>query len=149
MIAPILTRRDGLLVQSTYHPFRMLSQYAHGESLRPLVSCPTYRAGDRGEAPVLDCAASYDPTTETAAVFLVNRDLREGLEVCVGLADRQITGVVGVEVLGGGDVKAANTWERPNAVVPSRGEAFLADNVARVRVPSPGMAVLRLNTRRA
>jgi alpha-N-arabinofuranosidase len=149
VIAPILTRRDGLLVQATYHPFRMLSQYARGESLRPVVSSPTYRAGDRGEAPVLDCAASYDPATETIAVFLVNRDLREDLEVSVGLADRHIAAVAGVEVLGGGDVKAANSWQQPYAVVPFRGEAILADDVARVRVPAPGLAVLHLNVRKA
>jgi alpha-N-arabinofuranosidase len=150
VIAPILTRRNGLLVQAIYHPFRMMSQWARGEALRPVVSAPTYRAGERGEAPVLDCAASYDPATGSAAVFQVNRNQREDLDVSIGVADRRIAGIAGVEELGGGDVKAANSWDQPYAVTPGKGEAVLGeDGTVRVRVPSPGLAVLRIDVGRA
>ncbi len=149
VIAPILTRSDGLLVQATYYPFRMISRCARGEALKPVVCCPTYKAGERGEAPVLDCAASYDAATGSAAVFIVNRHLQDDLEVTVDVADRQLAGIAGLEVLGGGDVKAANSWEHPHAVSPVRGEAALDGGVARMRIPAPGLAVLRLETRRA
>ncbi len=150
VIAPILTRREGLLVQSTYHPFRMISQHARGNSLDPALSCPMYHAGDRGDAPVLDCAASYDATTESAAVFLINRSLCEELDVSIDLSGRRIAGIAGVEVLGGANVKAANSWERPHAVAPFKGEAALDDDgTAHVRVPAPGLAVLRLDVGRA
>ena len=67
----------------------------------------------------------------------------------VDVADRQLAGIAGLEVLGGGDVKAANSWEHPHAVLPVRGEAALDGGVARMRIPAPGLAVLRLETRRA
>jgi alpha-N-arabinofuranosidase len=149
VIAPILTRRDGLLVQSIFHPFRMLAQCARGDSLQPVVSGPTYSAGERGDVPVLDCAACYDPATQSAAVFLVNRDLREDLDVSISLAGGKLARVVGVEELGGGDVKAANSWDHPHAVTPFKSEAALDDGVARVHVPSPGLAVLRFDVDRA
>jgi alpha-N-arabinofuranosidase len=145
VIAPILTRPDGLLIQSIYHPFHLFAQHAQGLSLRPAVSSPTYPAGQRGEAPVLDAAASYDPDAGAATVFLVNRNLAEQLWVTVDVADRRIAHIDGVDVFGGSDVKAANTWEAPDVLVPFRGEAVRCDDgTARVRVPSPGLAVVRM-----
>jgi len=143
-IAVVCTKSDGLLQQSIYHAFQLFSRHAHGRSLRPAVACPTYHAGDRGEVPTLDVAASYDPATETASVFLINRGLGEEADVTIGIADRKIDSVPAVHLLGG-DVHAGNTWHKPNAVVPEHGEARLpGDGTARVRVPAPGLAVVQL-----
>ena len=146
-IAPIHTRRDGLLLHPTYYPFRMISHCASGESLHPAIACPTYCAGERGDVPVLDCAASFDARDGSAAVILVNRSLSEELEAVVRVCDRQVARVVGVEELGGGDVKAANSWENPHAVRPRTGRAVLHEGDVRVRVPAPGMAVVNLEVR--
>ncbi|HXT34963.1 MAG TPA: alpha-L-arabinofuranosidase C-terminal domain-containing protein, partial [Chloroflexota bacterium] len=144
VIAPILTRPEGILRQSIYYPFALLSQYAHGRSLTPVIQGPTYRAGDRGEAPVLDAAASYDEETGQAAIFLINRSLGEELTVEIDLADREFACLDAVDLLGGGDVKAVNSWEDPHRVVPTQGSASLTDEGrARVRVPAPGLAVVR------
>ena len=60
VIAPILTRPDGLLIQSIYYPLQLFSQHAWGTSLIPIIESPTYAAGARGEVPMLDVSASYD-----------------------------------------------------------------------------------------
>ncbi|HVC79928.1 MAG TPA: alpha-L-arabinofuranosidase C-terminal domain-containing protein [Chloroflexota bacterium] len=144
VIAPILTRPEGLLRQSIYYPFALLSRYAHGRSLTPVIHGPTYQAGDRGEAPVLDAAASYDEETGQTAIFLINRSQGEELTVEIDLADRRFAGAGTVDLLGGGDVKAANSWEDPHRVVPVQGSAALTEeNRLRVRVPAPGLAVVR------
>ena len=54
VIAPILTRPDGVLLQSTYYPLQLFSQHARGVSLRPIIDGPSYSAGARGDVPVLD-----------------------------------------------------------------------------------------------
>jgi len=144
VIAPILTRPDGLLVQSIYHPFQLFSRYSVGNSLTPVIHGPCYQAGDRGEAPVLDAAASHDERSGTVAIFLVNRSQQAELTVDIEIADGKLGRVLDADIMGGGDVKAANTWENPNRVAPTRGSAAVnATGGLSVRVPAPGLAVVR------
>ncbi len=146
VIAPILTRRDGLLIQSIYHPFVLYSEHAQGLSLVPAVDCPTYDAGERGKVPTLDVAACYDSEGSRVSVFLVNRDLQKKMTVDVRLYGRSIETVVEAAALSGDDPKAANSWENPNAVKPATGEANVtADGRLRVQVPALGLAVVVLN----
>jgi alpha-N-arabinofuranosidase len=63
-------------------------------------------------------SASFDPETQKTAIFLVNRSLTESVSTDIlwqNDAPRQITGVT---QLAGADVKAVNTYEHPNTVVP-------------------------------
>ena len=143
VIAPLLTGPNGVLRQSIYYPFALFSRHARGNALTPVVRSPTYHAGARGEAPVLDAAASHDDASNTVAFFLVNRDQHEELLVTINLADRSFTGQATVELLGGDDVKAANTWEEPCRVAPVTGNALVTETGAlQVRVPAPGLAVV-------
>jgi alpha-N-arabinofuranosidase len=144
VIAPILTRPNGLLVQSIYYPLLAFSQRGRGVSLTPAIASPTYAAGDRGVIPALDAAASYDASTGDVELFLVNRDLHNELRVDVRISDRTVTAAYDVQQLTGADVKAANTWEHPLRVTPTKGTATVADGVASVVVPAPGFVVARL-----
>jgi alpha-N-arabinofuranosidase len=144
VIAPLLTRRDGVLVQSIYHPFRLFSQYARGMALTPVVQSPTYTAGTQGEAPVLDVSATHDAQAGEITVFLVNRDLGEPLVVDIQCADRQLGCVRSLDVMGNLDPLAANTWEQPDTVAPRPGTAEPGpEGTVRLRLPAPGFAVLR------
>lgn len=144
VIAPVLTRREGVLLQSTYWPFVLYSRYATGTSLTPVVHAETCPAGERGEVPAIDAAASYDEAGGAISIFLVNRRQDEEATVEVHLADLAVRRIAGVEVMGGGDVKAANSWEQPDAVVPVVGKASVVQGRLRVIVPAPGLAVLRV-----
>ena len=118
VIAPILTRSDGILLQAPYYPFLWFAQHARGLSLLPMITSPTYRAGDRGDAPTLDAAVTYDQSTERVAIFLVNRSQHDAIQVRVDIADRSVLRVVGADVLSGVDVKAANSWDDRKCVAP-------------------------------
>jgi alpha-L-arabinofuranosidase len=144
VIAPILTRADSLLIQSIYHPFALFSRATKGVSLRPIVTCPLYRAGTRGEVPMLDVSATFNATDAAAAIFIVNR--HQDQTVTIRLEDRQISRVTRVETMGGVDLKAANSWERPSAVEPMLAKANLVDGSAVINVPGPGLAVVQLAT---
>ena len=67
VIAPILTRPDGLLIQSIYYPLQLFSQHARGTSLIPIIESPTYAAGARGEVPMLDVSASYEAESDSVS----------------------------------------------------------------------------------
>ncbi|HYF51197.1 MAG TPA: alpha-N-arabinofuranosidase [Planctomycetota bacterium] len=136
VIAPILTRKDGLLLQSIYYPFVAYAQYARGKALTPVVNAPLYKAGERGEAPMLDASATYDTQSGGLALFFVNRDQHTDLTVEVSLADASISKIGEVQVLTGTGPKAANSWEQPHAIKPASGEGIVIDNGhARIRVP--------------
>lgn len=146
VIAPLLTKRDGLLVQSIYYPFVLMAENARGVALRPALECPTYKAGERGETPVLDVSASL-AEDGSLAVFVVNRSQSEDTDLTVRLNDAAITEIRGVDVLAGNDPKAANTWENPNLLSPQSGTArLLEDGSASVRVPKLGFVALRAQT---
>jgi alpha-N-arabinofuranosidase len=149
VIAPVHTRADGLLIQPTYWPFVLYSRYANGVSLSPIVNGPLYHAGERGDVPVIDAAATFDEAGGTISVFIVNRGQSESISVDVQLADMRATKVIGVEAFGGGSVKGANSWEQPDAVVPAVGNASVVDGRLRVSVPAPGLTVARAGVARS
>ena len=149
VIALVMTNRDGVLKQSIYHPFKLFSQYAGGVALTPSIDCPTYCAGERGDVPILDAAASYDRDAKTASIFLINRALHEELTVDIAFADKTVADVIGVDVMGGGNVKQANSWQAPDTVATVRSSADVAgEGRVRVKVPAPGLAVVRISLAR-
>jgi alpha-N-arabinofuranosidase len=74
VIAPILTRKDDLLVQSIYWPFAMVSKRREGVSLRTVVDGPRYPSQSHGMATHVD--ASTILARDHLHVFLTNRDDR-------------------------------------------------------------------------
>jgi len=115
VIAPILTRPDGLLKQSIYYPFQLFRQHAAGAALDALVKCPTYETKQYGAVPVLDVSASYDQETGRWGVFIVNR--RQDAAEPVELDLRGLPGTtVQVVQVAGTDPKAVNTYAQPNGI---------------------------------
>ena len=143
VIAPILTRPEGLIKQSIFYPFQFFRQYAVGTSLDALVKCPTYECRQYGAVPVLDVSASWDEGSGKWSVFAVNRRMEgpEAVELEVrGMADH---GPVGVIQLAGNDPKAANTFEQPNAVAPtSLGAHALQDGKLSLSLPPMSFTVI-------
>jgi alpha-N-arabinofuranosidase len=147
VIAPVMTRPDGLLLQTIYHPLALFSKHAQGLALTPRLVSPTLTAGARGEVPVLDAAASFDPATGSVSAFLVNRSRRSPLSVEVRLDDRVFERDIVCSLLGGGDLKAENTWAEPARVSPRAGRVERSEHGVVVEVPAPGLAVLSAPTR--
>lgn len=113
VIAPILTRPDGLVLQSIFYPFELYSRFARG------VALDVYWAGDTFSTPehtglrVLDVAATLDDSAKELAVFVVNRSL-EAREATLSLGTRA-SGAKAF-VVNGPDIKATNTFEAPDRV---------------------------------
>jgi alpha-N-arabinofuranosidase len=118
VIAPLVTRDDDLLVQTTYWPFAMFSKRRSGISLRVRVEGPGYESPSYGRVDDIDASAILDG--ERLSVFLTNRRDTEA-EVVVRVADRSLAALENAELLGGPSVQSANSFEAPNAV---RSEPF-------------------------
>jgi len=135
-IAPMTTRGDELLKQTTYYPLMLVSQHARGTALDVLVQSPEYETQRYGMLPVLDVSASYDEATGQGAIFVVNRSQHETLStelVWQGTAPSEISG--GYQ-LAGSDPKAVNTFEQPDTIIPQAQPAItIQDGRAIVSLP--------------
>ncbi len=114
VIAPLLTRQDGLLVQSTFYPFEMMSRRREGVSLEVSHDGPAYQGKTNGSVPVIDSSAILNG--RELSLFMTNRSVNEAADVSIDIADRTIAALAGGEVLGGPGPKAENTWEAPDVV---------------------------------
>ncbi len=127
VIAPLVTNKTSVLRQSIYYPYAWALQHAHGRVLDLQVESETYPISGEGlrpdfarddHVPYLDVAATIDPSNGQISVLMLNRDLQSEREVVLDWRDPTPTRVVSCETLTGPDLKAFNTFEDPNRVVP-------------------------------
>ena len=141
VIAPILTRGDDLLIQSTFYPIEIFSRRREGVSLRPVVAGPVYEGRTNGRVQVVDVSAIL--ATDRVHLFAVNRSLDEPARVYVEIADESIVAVESAELLTGPGPKAANSFEQPG-LIKSRtfDEASVAAGRAEVVLPPLSVAAI-------
>ena len=123
-IAPLTTTSERLLRQTTFYPFVFFSNHAVGQALDALTIAPHDETRLFGPMPLLDVAASYDEASDRGAVFIVNRSQHEALTTDVIWRGAAPARVSAIYQLAGSDPKAANTFERPDAVVPRQLEGM-------------------------
>jgi alpha-N-arabinofuranosidase len=114
VIAPILTRGDGMLIQSIFYPFEMFSRRREGVSLMPVVDGPAYEGRTNGQVHYIDASAILND--DRLHVFATNRSLEEPASVHVKLADQAIFALEDADVLTGPDAKASNLFEQPDVI---------------------------------
>ncbi|MDA0989941.1 MAG: alpha-N-arabinofuranosidase [Verrucomicrobia bacterium] len=115
VIAPIMTRGDELLRQTTFYPFAMMARRRKGKALRLNIEGPTYTSRSYGDVSYLDASAILDGNR--VSVFAVNRSLDTSMELNVNLAGARVGRVVDAEIVSGNDPKEANTFEHPANIV--------------------------------
>jgi alpha-N-arabinofuranosidase len=136
VIAPILTRKDGLLKQSIFYPFQMFRKHACGDSLDVLVKAPLEETKAFGAVPRLDVSASHDPLTGKRAVFVVNRSLIQAEPLELLWQGWKAGGKANAWQMSGSDPKMANTFEQPDRVTPMNlGELPMDDGRINMTLP--------------
>jgi alpha-N-arabinofuranosidase len=142
VIAPILTRPDGILRQSIFYPFALFSRYASGDSLDLLVQAPTYATRMFGEQPLIDAAASYDAEHGRGAIFIVHRGRTEPLTLDLEWQGRAPYRVASIYQVSGSDPKAANTFDTPDVIgIRPLPGAPVVDGRFRLQVPPLSLTV--------
>src|SRR5437773_1578265 len=69
VIAPLKTRTDALLKESTFYPFVMYAHAARCMAVRPKVEAPRIDPKRFGDVPAIDVAATIDEPARRAAAF--------------------------------------------------------------------------------
>ena len=146
VISWLQTRSDGLLKQPSFYPFKLISNLARGEALDVRVKAPVIETKQYDAVPALDVSASYDPETETGAVFIVNRSQTETVATDINWQDGKGLQIEKVWQMAGDDPKAMNTWETPDRVVAKEISAPQVDN-GRSTINLPPLSFTVLTTR--
>lgn len=145
VISWLHTTPTGLLKQSSFYPFKLVSNLARGHALDLLVRAPMHVTAKYGDQPLLDAAASYDADTRQAAVFIVNRSQTEPMATELVWQSGAPAAVSEVWQVTGADAKATNSWEKPEQIIARPLSAPpLAGNLVRLRLPPLSFTALRV-----
>jgi alpha-L-arabinofuranosidase len=129
VIAPIFTDKEGLFLQTIYHPLRLYSQYMLDIVLDAFVDCETYtqapekenflqvqRVADLGPFKFLDVSVTRDATGHELAIAVVNRDRERSHETTIQLTDALTINSVTAYEVNGTTPDVINSFAQPDAV---------------------------------
>ena len=144
VIAPIMTRTGGgCWAQTIYWPFMQASAFGRGTSLRAAVDTPVYDCAEYTDVPLIDAAAVLGDDG-SVTVFCVNRDLTEDFALDADLHGFGKLRLAEHLLLHHDDVKAVNTEDAPDTVVPRQGPGGVIDGEqATLRIPALSWNVIR------
>jgi alpha-N-arabinofuranosidase len=143
VIAPIVTDSNGLFRQTIYYPYSWALHFARGSVLNLLLESPVYEVSGMGPVPYLDVAGTAADDGKPC-LFILNRDLSKAHEVEVIWEDNPPARVLASFVLTGDDLKASNSFEAPQRVVPQAIEKpVTAGGRTRFEVPARSYTVIQ------
>ena len=116
VIAPIMTRPEGLVLQTTFHPFELYSRTCGDTALDVHWTGDTFSTPEFSALRLLDVSATLDAKAKRLAVYLVNRSQHATSEARIELAQARFAGPVTEYVINGPDIKATNTFAAPDTV---------------------------------
>lgn len=162
VIAPIVTRPDGLFLQTIYHPLRLFADHLGDTSLDVFVSCDRheltqspdpdpwpYRLADDGPFPVLDAVATYSPARHEVMLSVINRDPEHDVTAEFQFASALQPQAAAVEELNGAGIGASNSFDAPEAVSVTAGAIEKFRHGAAHTLPAHSLTVLTFRGERA
>ncbi|MDO4295651.1 MAG: alpha-L-arabinofuranosidase C-terminal domain-containing protein, partial [bacterium] len=148
VIAPIMTSDTGAWRQTIFYPFLHASTMGRGKVLTTLVDSPLYSTRCCGDTPYLDAVLVQNEEEGSLTLFAVNKDLTEDMEVSCDLRQFVSYAVDSHLVLTHEDMKACNTEEAPNTVVPhNKGQSRMEDGILHAVLGKHSWNVIRLQER--
>lgn len=118
VIAPIMTSDTGVWRQTIFYPYLHAATLGHGVVLNTIVKSPTYHNEKYGETPYLDSVVVFNSPKEELVLFAVNKGLTENIEISLNLKQFSDYQIVEHIVMHHENLKAVNTEEKPDEVVP-------------------------------
>src|SRR5262245_43329749 len=155
VIAPLVTNDTGVLRQSIFYPYSWALKYARGRLLDLRIESETYPIRAAGlqadfarnaDVPFVDIVATLNPENGEACVLMLNRDADAEREVVLDWRDKTPSRVLACETITGSDLKAFNTFEQPQRVVPRTLEAPKPAGRMTFKLPARSYTVIHLAT---
>jgi len=158
-IAPIVTSRTGLFLQTIYHPLRLYVEHMRPLALDVHVDAPTHelppgleerthgrvhRVADLGPFPLLDAVATCDESGRELMIGVVNRDRDRPHRATIDLGGATATGEALVSEVNGPDVDATNSFEHPDRVGVREHRRAVSGHRLEHEFPAHSVSVLRV-----
>lgn len=156
VIAPIMTNKDGLFLQTIYHPLRLYAEYMQGTALDVYVESEEYDltrkeqenwhrhfVADMGPFKLLDATAVYDQENKQVVIAVVNRDLERSHSTTLQLADTVLSKDIEVYEVSGNDVMLVNSFEQPEAVMVKQSRFTQGGSSFEYTFPAHSLTLLR------
>jgi alpha-L-arabinofuranosidase len=118
VIAPIMTNPDDLFRQTIFYPYSWAIQYGRGAALSVLVESSRYEVKGFDQVPHIDVAVTHNAVDGSLSLFLLNRDLVKSHAIELIWEDQAPARVLSASLLTGDDLKATNSFQAPQRVVP-------------------------------
>lgn len=115
VLAPIITHREGLLLQSIFYVFETYSTLAGPVVLDVHWDGETFSAAGHEGLRILDVAATLDTDKRELVVFVVNRS-EQATDVILKLAEGKLMSPVSLHTVTGAHVKAYNSLADPTQI---------------------------------
>ena len=146
VIAPIMTQPGGpAWRQTTFHPFAQASALARGQVLRTNPTSPTFSTSVHGDVESVDAIATWDEETGTGAVFVVNRNPDQAMDLTIDLSRLGDIRLGAVTTLADEDPYAYNSVRDPDRVMPrDRRDATLEKGKLHLLLPAVSWSTMSL-----
>jgi alpha-N-arabinofuranosidase len=160
VIAPIVTNKDGLFLQTIYHPLRLFAEHLGTSSIDVHVSSDRHeyadpetgrperdRVADLGPFPVLDAVATLSTSRQKLMLSVVNRS--PDADVTAELQFQGSFDPVGacVEEVNGPDWTTRNSFRHPDAVSVEQRELGPVTSGMKYRFPSHSHTMITVDLR--
>jgi alpha-N-arabinofuranosidase len=158
-IAPIFTSKQGLFLQTIYHPLRLYAEHTQGTALDVSVDCPTYdltpdresesygrvhNVSDLGPFALLDATATCDATGSTLTLAVVNRDRDKSHAATIDFGGAKVSGGVQISEVSGPDLAAMNSFEHPDVVGVRERRLEKGSGAFDYEFPARSLSILRM-----
>jgi alpha-N-arabinofuranosidase len=118
VIAPIVTNKNGLFLQTIYWPLLEYGKQRGNQSLDALVTTPTYDYDGR-KVKYLDVSATWDAKSGRVFVNVLNRSSKQDITARIDSTGGKIPSEVAVWEMNHTDLKTVNTFENDKEVRPT------------------------------
>lgn len=158
-IAPIFTNREGLFLQTIYHPLRLYAEHTREFALDVHVESETHelspaqeeggvgrrvQVADLGPFQLLDASATCDPTGRKVTLAVVNRDKDRSHMATIQFTGAGAVSSVDVAEVNGAGPQVTNSFEHPEAVSVRDHRLTLSGSRLDYTFPAHSLTVLRL-----
>jgi alpha-N-arabinofuranosidase len=161
-IGAVFTSKEGLFLQTIYHPLRLYAEHTLDTALDVHVDGPMYdlrpeqedekkgrvhHVADLGPFSLLDVTATCDEAARTLTLAVVNRDKDQSHKATIDLGGAEATGGVQVSEVTGPHVGATNSFAEPNLVGVRDRQVDVKGGPLDYEFPARSVSVLRMRLR--
>jgi len=143
VLPPIVTKPEGILLQTIFFPLELFAKHNGTVALDPWVESEVFETPRYGKVPWIDASASHDPATPTLTVNLINRDRANAAPVRIEVGPEALAGPAALYQVTGEDPKALNSFEEPENVRTTGREIETSGRELTVELAPCSVTVLR------